>query len=200
MPHDFADAMRRCSSCIRSSVRATSMPPHSVKTPELPVLAHALERERVISLEWSTGKMKFDAWPVEPPGFGSGPLSSSTRSRPAELGEVVGEAVADDAGADHDGARGRGREEVSVMALIYHASSSTARMACSKCSTWRAHQRGRALARRRRGSPRAASRCSWTASSQLARRGRARGTRCAARGCSTPRASPRGTGCGSSGR
>ena len=35
----------------------------------------------VISLEWSTGKMKLDAWPVEPPGFGSGPLSSSTRSR-----------------------------------------------------------------------------------------------------------------------
>src|SRR5215211_7595508 len=24
--------------------------------------------------------MKFDAWPVEPPGLGSGPLSSSTRS------------------------------------------------------------------------------------------------------------------------
>src|SRR5665647_770217 len=25
--------------------------------------------------------MKFDAWPVEPPGFGNGPLSSWTRSR-----------------------------------------------------------------------------------------------------------------------
>ena len=30
MPHDFAEAMRRRSSSIRSSVRATSMPPHSV--------------------------------------------------------------------------------------------------------------------------------------------------------------------------
>ena len=30
---------------------------------------------KVISFEWSTGKMKFDAWPVDPPGFGSGPLS-----------------------------------------------------------------------------------------------------------------------------
>ena len=34
----------------------------------------------VISLEWSTGKMKFDAWPVEPPGLGSGPLSISVIS------------------------------------------------------------------------------------------------------------------------
>jgi hypothetical protein len=34
----------------------------------------------VISFEWSTGKMKFDAWPVEPPGFGRGPFSSRTRS------------------------------------------------------------------------------------------------------------------------
>ena len=34
----------------------------------------------VISLEWSTGKMKFEAWPVEPPGLGSGPLSISVIS------------------------------------------------------------------------------------------------------------------------
>ena len=32
-PHAFADATRRRSSTIRSSVRATSMPPHSVNTP-----------------------------------------------------------------------------------------------------------------------------------------------------------------------
>ena len=60
----------------------------------------------VISFEWSTGKMKFEACPVEPPGFGSGPLSSSMRSVCAEPGEVVGEAVADDPGADHDDALG----------------------------------------------------------------------------------------------
>jgi hypothetical protein len=35
----------------------------------------------VISLEWSTRKMKFDAWPVEPPGLGKGPLSRRTMSR-----------------------------------------------------------------------------------------------------------------------
>ena len=34
----------------------------------------------VISFEWSTGKMKFEACPVEPPGFGSGPLSIIVRS------------------------------------------------------------------------------------------------------------------------
>ncbi len=53
-----------------------------------------------ISLLWSVGKMKFEAWPVDPPGLGSGPLSSSTMSVQPELGEVPGQAVADDAGAD----------------------------------------------------------------------------------------------------
>ena len=33
MPHAVADATRRRSSSMRSSVRATSMPPDSVKTP-----------------------------------------------------------------------------------------------------------------------------------------------------------------------
>ena len=81
IPHAFADDMRRCSSCIRSSVRATSMPPLSVKTSHSLYCRTESAVSCVISFEWSTGKMKFDAWPVEPPGFGSGPLSSSTRSR-----------------------------------------------------------------------------------------------------------------------
>ncbi len=33
IPQDFADAIRRLSSSIRSGVRATSMPPLSVNTP-----------------------------------------------------------------------------------------------------------------------------------------------------------------------
>ena len=33
MPQEPADAMRRVSSCIRSFVRATSMPPDWMKTP-----------------------------------------------------------------------------------------------------------------------------------------------------------------------
>ena len=80
MPQDFADAIRRRSSSMRSSVRATSMPPHTVITPSSVYWRTLSAVSAVISREWSTGKMKFDAWPVEPPGFGSGPLSSSTRS------------------------------------------------------------------------------------------------------------------------
>jgi hypothetical protein len=74
-PHETADDMRRRSSCIRSSVRATSMPPLSVNTPSSRYWRTLSAVSAVISLEWSTGKMKFEAWPVEPPGFGNGPLS-----------------------------------------------------------------------------------------------------------------------------
>ncbi len=61
MPHDLPDVMRRVSSCIRSSVRATSMPPHSVNT-SISLYWRMLSAVRcAISLAWSTGKMKFDA-------------------------------------------------------------------------------------------------------------------------------------------
>src|SRR3954465_6416545 len=80
MPHDFADAIRRRSSSSRSSVRATSTPPHSCSVPASRYCFIESSVSCVISFEWSTGKMKFDAWPVEPPGFGNGPLSSWTRS------------------------------------------------------------------------------------------------------------------------
>src|SRR5829696_3994521 len=76
MPHAFAEAMRRRSSSKRFSVRATSMPPHSVNTPRSRYCWVLSAVSAVISFEWSTGKMKFDAWPVEPPGLGSGPVSS----------------------------------------------------------------------------------------------------------------------------
>ena len=77
-PHAFAEAIRRRSSSIRSSVRATSMPPDCVKTSSSLYWRTLSSVSAVISREWSTGKMKFDAWPVEPPGLGSGPLSSCT--------------------------------------------------------------------------------------------------------------------------
>ena len=80
IPHAFAEAHRRVSSCIRSSVRATSTPPHSVNTPISWYCRMLSSVSCVISFEWSTGKMKFEACPVEPPGFGSGPLSSRTTS------------------------------------------------------------------------------------------------------------------------
>ena len=81
MPQAFAEDIRRRSSSIRSSVRATSKPPDSVNTPISLYWRTESSVRSVISREWSTGKMKFDAWPVEPPGLGSAPLSICTMSR-----------------------------------------------------------------------------------------------------------------------
>jgi hypothetical protein len=60
-PHDAADPTRRRSSSIRSSVRATSMPPHSVKTPSSRYWRTLSTVSCVTSFEWSTGKMKLEA-------------------------------------------------------------------------------------------------------------------------------------------
>ena len=81
MPQAMALDIRRRSSCIRSAERATSMPPDSVNTPSSRYWRTLSRVRSVISREWSTGKMKFDACPVDPPGLGSGPLSSWTISR-----------------------------------------------------------------------------------------------------------------------
>jgi len=61
IPQDFAELMRLASSCMRSSVRATSMPPDSVKTPISSYWRTLSSVSCVISFEWSTGKMKFEA-------------------------------------------------------------------------------------------------------------------------------------------
>src|SRR5580692_1853572 len=81
MPHDLAWEHRRRSSIIRSGVRATSMPPLWVNTPSSWYCSVLSVVRSNIIFEYSMGKMKLEAWPVEPPGFGSGPLSSRTRSR-----------------------------------------------------------------------------------------------------------------------
>src|SRR6478752_1177021 len=81
MPQAFALDMRRRSSSIRAGVRASSKPPDSVKTPISLYCRTESSVRSVISREWSTGKMKLEAWPVEPPGLGSAPLSSCTMSR-----------------------------------------------------------------------------------------------------------------------
>ena len=73
----MAEPTRRLSSCIRSAPRATSIPPLSMNTPSSLYCRMLSSVSDAISFEWSTGKMKFDACPVEPPGLGSGPLSSS---------------------------------------------------------------------------------------------------------------------------
>ncbi len=80
-PHEVADDSRRFSSSSRSSVRATSTPPLTVSTPSSSYWRALSFVSAVISFEWSTGKMKLEACPVEPPGFGSAPFSISTRSR-----------------------------------------------------------------------------------------------------------------------
>ena len=81
MPQALAEDIRRRSSSIRSSVRATSNPPDSVKTPISLYCSTESRVRSVISREWSVRKMKFDACPVEPPGLGRGPLSICTMSR-----------------------------------------------------------------------------------------------------------------------
>ena len=80
MPHEVDDAIRRFSSSIRSGVRATSIPPVSSYTPSSRYWRALSIVNAAISLPWSVRKMKFEAWPVEPPGFGSIPFSSSTMS------------------------------------------------------------------------------------------------------------------------
>ncbi len=80
MPHAFALDIRRRSSSIRSSVRAISNPPDWVNTPISLYCSTESSVRSVISREWSTVKMKLDACPVEPPGLGSGPMSSWTMS------------------------------------------------------------------------------------------------------------------------
>ena len=61
MPHALADDIRRRSSSMRSSVRATSKPPDSVKTPISLYCRTESSVRSVISRLWSTGKMKFEA-------------------------------------------------------------------------------------------------------------------------------------------
>src|SRR5215469_5563142 len=81
MPHALACVVRRRNSIIRSGVRATSMPPLSVNTPRaLYCSVESLVSSNII-FEYSMGKMKFDACPVDPPGLGIGPLSTRTTSR-----------------------------------------------------------------------------------------------------------------------
>jgi hypothetical protein len=84
-PHEVDDAMRRFSSSIRSGVRATSMPPVSVYTPSSRYCRALSIVKAAISLEWSVRKMKFEAWPVDPPGFGSVPFSTRRMSRQPRL-------------------------------------------------------------------------------------------------------------------
>ena len=61
IPHEVEDAIRRLSSSIRSVVRATSIPPVSSYTPSSRYWLALSTVKAVISFEWSTRKMKFEA-------------------------------------------------------------------------------------------------------------------------------------------
>ena len=61
MPQALAEDIRRRSSSIRSSVRATSKPPHSVNTPSSLYCSTESSVRSVISREWSVRKMKLEA-------------------------------------------------------------------------------------------------------------------------------------------
>src|SRR6266498_2158227 len=184
--------MRRFSSSSRSLVRAISTPPLIVARPSSSYCRALSFVSVVISFEWSTGKMKFDAWPVEPPGFGSAPCSISTRSvQPSRdrwyamllptMPAPITTACADEGGAVVF-TRRSGRVAWPLRSPA-HAGASFPR-----------HDR-----RHRRGLPRGARGGRAPPAPALAP-GRVRGTRCGAPARSTPPGSPRGTGCGQSGR
>ena len=201
MPHDFADAMRRRSSSIRSSVRATSMPPHSVKTSHLAVLARAVDRERrhllgVVDREDEVRRVAGRA-----AGVGQRALVDLHDVGPAEPRQVVGEAVADDAAADDDGSGlGAGRSLMVGSWLLDVVGQRTMRIACSKPATWRAHGGFGPRRRRRRGSPRAGRGARAPRPRGSATRSRARNQMRRAQHVVLARARARGTGCARSGR
>ena len=105
MPQAFADDMRRRSSSIRSSVRATSKPPDWVKTPISLYCAHRVEGEVGDLSRVVDGEDEVRRVPGRAAGVGQGALVELDDVVPAELGEMVDQAVADDAGADDDDAR-----------------------------------------------------------------------------------------------
>ena len=126
MPHDIAEVIRRLNSSSRSCVRATSIPPLIGVHARARCTGAALSSvSAVISFEWSTGKMKLDACPVEPPGLGSGTLVQQHEVAPAEPRQVIDHAVADDAGADDDRFRARGE--------VRHRSHRGDPTSCSSC-------------------------------------------------------------------
>ena len=60
-PHAPPELILRCSSCMRASPRATSIPPDRTNTPSSVYWRMDSAISSVNGLEWSTGKMKFEA-------------------------------------------------------------------------------------------------------------------------------------------
>ena len=122
MPQARAEVMRRRNSSMRASVRATSMPPQVVLTPSAWYWRWLSRVSIAISRLWSVGKMKFEAWPVEPRA-GQRPLVDEQQVAPTELRQMSDQAVADDAGADHGDACPRRRSAPDRAAIVEHLHS-----------------------------------------------------------------------------
>ena len=97
--------MRRRSSSMRSSVRATSMPAALGEDAHLLVLADAVDRQRGHLLRVVDQVDEVRGVACGPARVGQRALVEQHDVAPAQAAEVVGEAVADDAGADHDGSQ-----------------------------------------------------------------------------------------------
>ena len=108
IPHALALDIRRRSSSIRSSVRATSKPPGWSEDAHLLVLLHRVERQVGDLPGVVHGEDEVGGVAGRPARVGQRPLVDLHDVAPAEPGEVVDEAVADDAGADDDDACGGG--------------------------------------------------------------------------------------------
>ena len=106
IPHERDDAMRRLSSSIRSGVRATSMPPLWVKTPNSLYWLTLSTVSFVISSRVVGQEDEVRCMPGRAAWIRERTLLDQDDVAPPEPGEVVDEAVTDDAGADHHDARG----------------------------------------------------------------------------------------------
>ena len=113
-PHESDDAMRRLSSSIRSGVRATSMPPVSLKTPSSWYWPRAVDREgrHLLAVVGQEDEVRGVARRAA--GVWQRALLEQDDVAPAGLGEVVGHAVADDPGTDDHDVRPVGKRAHSV--------------------------------------------------------------------------------------
>ena len=107
IPHDFAEAIRRVSSCMRCCVAGDLDPAALDEHAELLVLAHALERQRGHLLRVVDREDEVRGVAGRAAGVRQRPLVDQRDVRLAEPRQVVGEAVADDPRADDHDALGR---------------------------------------------------------------------------------------------
>ncbi len=109
IPHDLADAIRR-GELLHALGRPRDLDAAALdEDAELLVLTHALERQQGHLLGVVDREDEVRCVAGRPAGVGQRALVDQRHVGLAEPAEVVGEAVADDPGADDDDALGRGQ-------------------------------------------------------------------------------------------